>query len=136
LDRDRFAAKTTAKGCLISLDFLGFSRLKRDFSMGYTDFSSKEFSSPLISGVGPARSAGVAFGMRKSGAVHGRSLTLISDFLQSIVFDRAVANREQAALILAAARQTHPKSLAEGRRSDLARRAPPSQWLGPPLSDG
>jgi hypothetical protein len=58
------------------LGFLGFSRLERDFSMSYTDFSSKEFSSPLISGVGSARSAGVAFGMRKSGAVHGRSLPL------------------------------------------------------------
>jgi hypothetical protein len=91
LDRDRFAAKTTAKGCWISLDFLGFSRLKRDFSMGYADFSSKEFSSPFISSIGSVRSAGVAFGMRKSGAVHGAELTPISDFLQSIVFDRAVS---------------------------------------------
>jgi hypothetical protein len=57
---------------------------------GLYGFSSKEFSHRFISGVGRARSAGVAFGKRKSGAVHGRRLPFISDFLQSIVFDRAV----------------------------------------------
>jgi hypothetical protein len=96
------------------LGFLGFSRLERDFSMSYTDFSSKEFSSPLISGVGSARSAGVAFGMRKSGAVHGRSLPLFLISCNQLSSIALGANRQQATPILAAARQTHPKSLAEG----------------------
>jgi len=39
----RFAAKTTAKACWISLDFLGFSRPYRYFSMGYTEFCAKNF---------------------------------------------------------------------------------------------
>ena len=39
----RFAAKTPDFGGWISLDFLGFSRPNRDFSMGYEDkvFSSR-----------------------------------------------------------------------------------------------
>jgi hypothetical protein len=90
LDRDRFAAKTTAKGCLISLDFLGFSRLKRDFSMGYTGFFLERIFLSLCLRRRRRPVGGVAFGMRKSWAVHGAELTPISDFLQSIVFDRAV----------------------------------------------
>jgi hypothetical protein len=136
LDRDRFVAKTTANACWISFDFLGFSRANRDFSMGYTDFSSKEFSSPFICGVGTARPAGVAFGMRKSGAVHARSLLLFPISCNQLSSTALGANRLQATPILAAAQQTRPTSLAEAPRSDLARRAPPSLWRGPPLSDG
>jgi hypothetical protein len=36
LERRRFRSKTPVFRCLISLDFLGFSRPKRDLSMGYT----------------------------------------------------------------------------------------------------
>jgi len=78
----RFATKTTARTCWISLDFLGFSRPNRDFSMGYTDFCAKDFSSRFVCGVGSTRSAGVAFGMRKGRSTHRAKLTLISDFLQ------------------------------------------------------
>jgi hypothetical protein len=39
----------------ISLDFLGFSRPNRDFSMGYAGFSLENFSSRFLLGV---RSAG------------------------------------------------------------------------------
>jgi hypothetical protein len=45
-------------GGWIPLDFLGFSRPNRDFSMGYTDFHGKEFFSfpfppgPGITGIG------------------------------------------------------------------------------------
>jgi hypothetical protein len=41
---DRFAAKTPAYEGWISLDFLGFSRLKRDLSMGYAGFSLEDVS--------------------------------------------------------------------------------------------
>ena len=40
----RFAAKTPDFDGWISLDFLGFSRPKRDFSMSYEDFSVEIFS--------------------------------------------------------------------------------------------
>ena len=40
----RLAAKTPNSGGWISLDFLGFSRQKRVFSIGYAGFSSKIFS--------------------------------------------------------------------------------------------
>jgi hypothetical protein len=39
----RFAAKTPAHACWISLDFLGFSRPNRDFSMSYAVFLPEEF---------------------------------------------------------------------------------------------
>jgi hypothetical protein len=45
LGRRRFAAKPKDYGYWISLDFLGFSRANRDFSMGYTDKTEKSFSS-------------------------------------------------------------------------------------------
>jgi hypothetical protein len=46
----RFAAKAPDFEGWISLDFLGFSRPKRDFSMSYADFSVEIFSSrfPLV----------------------------------------------------------------------------------------
>jgi hypothetical protein len=96
LARSRFAAKTTDYERWISLDFLGFSRPNRDFSMGYTDFSAKNFSSCFLCGVGDARSAGVAFGMRTNRTVHGAKLTLISDYLQSNVVARAVSQSSGA----------------------------------------
>ena len=46
----RFAAKTPADECWIVLDFLGFSRQNLDFSMGYEDFSGKNFSLSLSVG--------------------------------------------------------------------------------------
>jgi hypothetical protein len=79
------------------LDFLGFSRQNQDLSMGYTEFSAKNFSSPFICGVGGAGTVGLAFGTRKGRAVHGAKLTLISDLLQSVVVDRARTNQQHAA---------------------------------------
>ena len=65
LARACLALETPGKGGWISLDFLGFSRVKRDLSMGYAGFSLKNFSSgfrPL--GV---RSAGTEGGRRGDG---------------------------------------------------------------------
>src|ERR1700729_1238287 len=45
-----FAAKTPADECWIVLDFLGFSRSNLDFSMGYEDFTGKNFSLSLSAG--------------------------------------------------------------------------------------
>jgi hypothetical protein len=39
-----FGEKTPVKTCWISLDFLGFSRPNRDFSMRYADKSTETFS--------------------------------------------------------------------------------------------
>jgi hypothetical protein len=42
-----FAVSFPVSGCLISLDFLGFSRPNRDLSMRYAGFSLKDFSLQL-----------------------------------------------------------------------------------------
>ena len=47
LARRSFGWKTPDFGGWISLDFLGFSRAKRDLSMGYAGFSLKNFSWPF-----------------------------------------------------------------------------------------
>ena len=73
------------------MDFLGFSRSNRDFSIGYADFCEKNFSwafSLALRGADTEEPAVEA--MRKRRKVHGAKLNLISDFLQSIVV-RAVA---------------------------------------------
>jgi hypothetical protein len=44
LGSPRFAAKSLEYGYWIYLDFLGFSRSDRDFSMGYADKIEKYFS--------------------------------------------------------------------------------------------
>jgi hypothetical protein len=56
--------ETTFLGYWISLDFLGFSRLNRAFSMGYAGFSLDHFSSRFFPinifhrGFSPLRGAG------------------------------------------------------------------------------
>jgi hypothetical protein len=42
----------------ILLDFLGFSRQKRDFSMGYAGFSLKEISRALLPAAAPGQEQG------------------------------------------------------------------------------
>jgi hypothetical protein len=64
----RFAAKAAFYNYWILLDFLGFSRPKRDFSVGYTGFSLKEFSGALA--LPNIRSAGLA--ARWQGYAKGR----------------------------------------------------------------
>src|SRR6185437_13796119 len=44
LKRGCFATESSRPGSWIRLDFLGFSRPNRDFSMGYADPCGKEFS--------------------------------------------------------------------------------------------
>ena len=66
----------------ISLDFLGFSRPNRDFSMGYAERTSESFSCSLFR---PEQTALTVSGMRKRRIVHGGKLNSISDFLQEIV---------------------------------------------------
>jgi hypothetical protein len=80
LARRRFAAKTRDFGGLISLDFLGFSRLNRDFSMGYADKSEKVFSSRFCRRERAVETASPRFGMAKGRIVHGASLTLFLIF--------------------------------------------------------
>jgi hypothetical protein len=48
LARGCFAAKTPDHKGFISLDFLGFSRPNRDFSMGYAAFRRKKISRALL----------------------------------------------------------------------------------------
>jgi hypothetical protein len=69
----------------ISLDFLGFSRPNRYFSMGYAGFSLKEISPRPFAIGGSVGAAPTVSGMRKRRIVHTVKLNLISVFLQDIV---------------------------------------------------
>jgi hypothetical protein len=82
-------------------DFLGFpwilSSESRLFKGLHGIFAQKIFHRALSMAWAP-RPTGLAFGMLKIKAVHGPSLTLISDFLQSIVADLAlqpIANKRR-----------------------------------------
>jgi len=59
-----------------SLDFLGFSRPNRDFSMGYADKSGKVFSSRFCRQETAIKTVSPRFGMRKRRIAHGASLTI------------------------------------------------------------
>jgi hypothetical protein len=75
LFRRRLAAKALVYGGWKSLDFLGFSRPKRAFSMSYAGFSLKEnFTRPPCRREVAAAGA-CGRGMRKGGIVHGTSVT-------------------------------------------------------------
>ena len=90
LARRRSAAKTPDFGGWISLDFLGFSRPKRDLSMGYAEFSLKNFSvrfSPKSDA--PKRKPAVLAAERRD--CSSAELNPISDFPQGIVSSSPVA---------------------------------------------
>jgi hypothetical protein len=67
------------------LDFLGFSRPNREFSIGYTEFSAKKISRAL-----PRERSRGALGLsvRKAGIGHGDKLRPTSDFPQGLVARR------------------------------------------------
>ena len=70
----------------ISLDFLGFSRPNRDFSMGYAGFSWEEFFGPPF----PTAPRGAATGaaveaIRKRGIVHAASLPGLLIFCKQLL---------------------------------------------------
>jgi hypothetical protein len=69
------ATKTLVYEGWKSLDFLGFSRANRAFSMSYTGFSLKEISRALNRGGGSAEWSVRAFTVQKLRIVHGASLT-------------------------------------------------------------
>jgi hypothetical protein len=75
LTRGRFAAKAPTDERWIHLDFLGFSRPNRDFSMGYAAGSEETFFSALSPGVRRAGTGARGLCMRKRRIVHGASLT-------------------------------------------------------------
>ena len=81
----RFGLKTPVFEGWKSLDFLGFSRPNRDFSMGYADFSRKFFSWAF-----PGVERGGGTGACDRGHAEERNcswgeVNLASDFLQGIV---------------------------------------------------
>jgi hypothetical protein len=70
----RLAAKTPVCEGWKSLDFLGFSRVKRAFSMRYTGFSLKKISRalwPERDGIGGMGAGGL--GVRRAGLLMGRA---------------------------------------------------------------
>jgi hypothetical protein len=88
------SAKAPVFGSWKSLDFLGFSRLNRAFSMGYAGFSLKEISRALLPK--RRRQNGVHGGPRHADAKTyspGKS-SAISVFRQSIVARQKMATRQ------------------------------------------
>src|SRR5271163_2141911 len=73
LARGCFAAKTPDHVGWISLDFLGFSRPNRDFSMGYAGFSGKNFSRALCGGGRAPERAPAFLGCRSPGLFIGQA---------------------------------------------------------------
>jgi hypothetical protein len=70
-----FAAKALVYGGWKSLDFLGFFRPKRAFSMGYAGFSLKEISRAIPAVERSPRRERAVEAMRKGGIAHGTSVT-------------------------------------------------------------
>jgi hypothetical protein len=64
------------------LDFLGFSRPNRDFSMGYADFSAKNFSSRFFRRHGSAGTGAPRGWHAEAQDCSWAKLNSISDFLQ------------------------------------------------------
>jgi hypothetical protein len=83
LGSHRFAAKTPDYEGWISLDFLGFPRPNRDFSMGYTRFSAKIFSRAFVVAKGLSKRRPTIRHAEEMDCSWG-DLSLISDFLQEI----------------------------------------------------
>jgi hypothetical protein len=81
LDGRRFAANALSLRRWISLDFLGFSRPNRDFSMDYADFSPKEFSRALPRVRSPERERSVWPMRRLAGASDELEMGVILDQL-------------------------------------------------------
>jgi hypothetical protein len=75
--------KTPAFGGLISLDFLGFSREKRDLSMVYTRFPLEIFSARFCRREGPSKRRPTIRHAKRTDCSWGK-LTSTSDFLQEI----------------------------------------------------
>jgi hypothetical protein len=69
LGRSLFPTKTPCFERCFSLDFLGFSRPKRDLSMGYARFSLKNFSRPFR----PVEAPDLAPAIGRTGWLIGRA---------------------------------------------------------------
>jgi hypothetical protein len=70
-----------------SLDFLGFSRPNRDFSMGYADFSLKEISRALLPTTAASAGWARAFSACVSAGLFIVEVNPFSDFLQLIAVE-------------------------------------------------
>jgi hypothetical protein len=82
LGAGRLSAKAPVFGGWKSLDFLGFSRQNRAFSMGYAGFSLKEISRALLLSVAAPERAPAFLEFEKRRIVHVDKFILNSDFLQ------------------------------------------------------
>src|ERR1700683_4493801 len=74
LATDRFAAKTPSHERWIVLDFLGFSRSNRDFSIDYGPLSGEKSIARFSRGVRGVERERAVDAMRKRRIVHGASL--------------------------------------------------------------
>jgi hypothetical protein len=80
----RLAAKTLLYEPWKSLDFLGFSRPNRAFSIGYAGFSLNEISRALLARARTVGTVAHDFGLRKGADWSWGKLNSTSDFLQEI----------------------------------------------------
>jgi len=97
----RFAAKTAVCEGWISLDFLGFSRKNRVFSMGYEAWSGEKFSRAFSLALRSAGAGACSRGHADALDCSWGKFTLASDFLQSIVVQAVPFRSPQKQLALA-----------------------------------
>jgi hypothetical protein len=109
-----FAAKPADFAYWILLDFLGFSRQNRDFSMGYVGFSLDEFSRASVALEAP-RWAGLRDHVEKRRIVHGANLSCFLIFCKELspepfLFGRLnpIATRARAPFFAGASRCAKP----------------------------
>jgi hypothetical protein len=81
----RLLAKTPNYEGWLSLDFLGFSRQKRDLSMGYTGFSLENFSRALLPFSTTRRTGARSRGHAEAQDSPSGKLKLFFDFPEDIV---------------------------------------------------
>jgi hypothetical protein len=85
LEVGRFAAKSPGDGYWILLDFLGFSRPNRDFSMGYAGFSRENFSRALSADREPGEWTRSGRGHAEYGSFHTASLVHFLIFVNRLL---------------------------------------------------
>ena len=123
------------------LDFLGFlwilSSESRLFNGLHRSFREKFFLALCVPGVSDSGRRDLLLACGRAGLLIGPSLTLFLISCNELSPTQPSSQSPTTRRLFRLRRgRCRPKSLAEARRSDRARWAPPSRSRGPPLSDG
>jgi hypothetical protein len=128
----RFGAKAPKSGYWIVLDFLGFSRQNRDFSMGYGEFSGKKISRALLRWRGGAGTGARGPDMQRM--VHGPSVLRFLIFCKRLSSDRNCLNAREIVLLPFAFGRLDPLGSRQAIVSSGGERAYASRLVGPEIA--